>query len=111
MAEARPPAEREGGMTVQEAGRLGGRKVRDERGSEFYQEIGRKGGEARKQQGVDYHELGRMGGQKVKEERGAEFFSDIGRKGGEARHGTGRGRRSPRTSGRTGNQGQNADQR
>ena len=44
---------REGGMTVQEAGRLGGliggRKgglaVKEERGVEFYQEIGRLGGQ------------------------------------------------------------------
>lgn len=34
-----------GGMTVAEAGRLGGQKVRDERGHEFYEEIGRKGGQ------------------------------------------------------------------
>jgi general stress protein YciG len=32
-------------MTVAEAGRKGGQKVRDERGSEFYEEIGRKGGQ------------------------------------------------------------------
>jgi hypothetical protein len=33
-----------GSMTVAEAGRKGGLKVRDERGHEFYEEIGRKGG-------------------------------------------------------------------
>jgi general stress protein YciG len=31
-------------MTVAEAGRRGGETVRDERGHEFYEEIGRKGG-------------------------------------------------------------------
>jgi uncharacterized protein len=36
---------KKGGMTVAEAGRKGGMKVRDERGSEFYEEIGRKGGQ------------------------------------------------------------------
>jgi general stress protein YciG len=48
-----PPAAKTGGMTVQEAGRkgglIGGRKggetVKAERGIEFYQEIGRKGGQ------------------------------------------------------------------
>ncbi len=34
-----------GSMTVQEAGRLGGEKVASERGREFYEEIGHKGGQ------------------------------------------------------------------
>ena len=33
-----------GTMTVAEAGRKGGLTVRDQRGHEFYEEIGRKGG-------------------------------------------------------------------
>jgi general stress protein YciG len=36
---------KKGGMTVAEAGRKGGQKVRDERGHAFYEEIGRKGGQ------------------------------------------------------------------
>ena len=35
-------------MTRQEAGRLGGEKVAEERGAEFYRKIGRKGGENRR---------------------------------------------------------------
>jgi len=38
---ARPP----GGMTVAEAGRLGGEATRDAHGIEFYEKIGKKGGE------------------------------------------------------------------
>lgn len=34
-----------GSMTVAEAGRKGGLTVRDERGPDFYEEIGRKGGQ------------------------------------------------------------------
>ena len=34
-------------MTREEAGRKGGKKVAEERGSEFFREIGRKGGESR----------------------------------------------------------------
>ncbi len=34
-----------GSMTVEEAGRMGGEKVRNERGPEFYSEIGHKGGQ------------------------------------------------------------------
>jgi general stress protein YciG len=34
-----------GSMTVEEAGRLGGEKVKAERGEEFYSEIGHKGGQ------------------------------------------------------------------
>ncbi len=58
-----------GGMTVQEAGRKGGLKVRDLRGHKFYEEIGRKGGETvRNERGHEfYEEIGHKGGQKVKE--------------------------------------------
>jgi uncharacterized protein len=58
-----------GGMTVREAGRKGGQKVRDQRGHSFYEEIGRKGGETvRDQRGHEfYEEIGHKGGQKVKE--------------------------------------------
>jgi general stress protein YciG len=58
-----------GGMTVREAGRKGGQKVRDQRGHSFYEEIGRKGGETvRDTRGHEfYEEIGHKGGQKVKE--------------------------------------------
>lgn len=93
----------DGKMTVEEAGRIGGEKVKAQRGAGFYSEIGkkggiarkaqgadyrelgRKGGEARKQQGADYRELGRKGGETVKLRHGPEFYSQIGKKGGEAR--------------------------
>ncbi len=98
-----PDAKAMGKMTVEEAGRKGGQKVKAQRGSEFfseigkkggvarkqqgadYKELGRRGGEARKQQGADYRELGRKGGETVKERHGPEFYSQIGKKGGEAR--------------------------
>src|SRR2546427_163252 len=62
-----------GGMTVSEAGRKGGERVRDERGVEFYQEIGRKGGELG----------GRKGGEAVRDKYGPTFYSQIGHKGGQ----------------------------
>lgn len=52
------------GMTVQEAGRLGGSKTAERHGREFYQRIGKKGGAAN----VAQH--------------GREHFQAIGRKGG-----------------------------
>ena len=61
-----------GGMTVSEAGRKGGERVRDERGVEFYQEIGRKGGELG----------GRKGGEAVRDKYGPTFYEEIGKKGG-----------------------------
>jgi general stress protein YciG len=39
------PRKTKGDMTVKEAGHLGGRKVADERGREFYEDIGHKGGQ------------------------------------------------------------------
>ena len=54
-------------MTLAEAGRKGGEKVKKERGLDFYAEIGRKGG------------------RRVAQDHGPEFYSEIGRKGGEAR--------------------------
>lgn len=54
-------------MTLAEAGRRGGEKVKKERGIGFYAEIGRKGG------------------RRVAESHGPEFYAEIGRKGGEAR--------------------------
>src|SRR5438132_605265 len=62
-----------GGMTVSEAGHKGGERVRDERGVEFYQEIGRKGGELG----------GRKGGEAVRDKYGPTFYEEIGRKGGQ----------------------------
>src|SRR5436190_20209618 len=62
-----------GGMTVSEAGRKGGERVRDERGVEFYQEIGRKGGELG----------GRKGGEAVRDKYGPSLYEEIGRKGGQ----------------------------
>ncbi len=54
-----------GGMSVREAGRRGGKQTATTHGRQFYQEIGRKGGEA------------------VSKDR--EHMAQIGRKGGEAR--------------------------
>ena len=57
------------GMTVQEAGRLGGEKVASERGHDFYESIGRKGGQtvAREKGPSFYSEIGHKGGQRVRE--------------------------------------------
>ena len=53
-----------GGMTVREAGRRGGAKVAAERGSKFYSEIGRKGGEAVSQNREHMARIGRKGGER-----------------------------------------------
>ena len=72
MARRTTKAAGKGGMTVAEAGRKGGERVRDERGPAFYQQIGRKGGEIG----------GKKGGEAVRDKYGHEFYEEIGRKGG-----------------------------
>ena len=50
---------RKGKMTVEEAGRMGGEKTSETHGSEFYSQIGRKGGaKVRKlvEEGKEYEE-------------------------------------------------------
>ena len=46
---ATPKRKTGGGMTVREAGQKGGETVKRKYGPEFYEQIGRKGGEATKQ--------------------------------------------------------------
>jgi general stress protein YciG len=55
-----------GGMTVAEAGRMGGRLVSEKYGPEFYEKIGKKGGSS------------------TANKYGPEFFGRIGKKGGRA---------------------------
>lgn len=54
----------QGGMTVQEAGRKGGKTTSQTHGHEFYQKIGQ------------------MGGTRTSETHGKEFYQEIGKKGG-----------------------------
>lgn len=83
--------DKKGGMTVEEAGRLGGRKVVNQYGPEHMAKIGRKGGEASptKFQSGDQRtsQIASKGGHAS----GGNFANDpkraaeAGRKGGEAR--------------------------
>lgn len=59
------------------------------RGSEFYREIGQKGGIAiREKRGLEFfREIGKKGGETLRERvAGTDYYSEIGRKGGMARH-------------------------
>jgi len=60
-------------MSVSEAGKRGGEKTAETHGHEFYEEIGRKGGEIG----------GQKGGEATKRTHGHEFYEEIGHKGGE----------------------------
>ncbi len=65
--ERKEKKESKGGMTVSEAGRMGGEKTAETHGREFYEEIGHKGGQ--------------KGGQRVKElvEEGKEHERERGK--------------------------------
>jgi general stress protein YciG len=58
-----------GGMSVREAGRKGGKTTRQRYGPEFYQEIGQKGGKTVSERYSHEHfqNIGRKGGRKVAE--------------------------------------------
>ena len=74
-----------GGMTVAEAGRMGGKLVSEKYGSEFYERIGKKGGSSTAERyGPDFFgRIGRKGGKAVSEKYGAGHFERIGRRGGQ----------------------------
>src|SRR5688572_33008903 len=59
--------------------------VKDRYGSDFYGEIGRKGGSTTKKKygPQHYSDIGRRGGQTTAERHGQEFYENIGRKGGQ----------------------------
>ena len=74
-----------GGMTVAEAGRMGGKLVSEKYGSEFYEKIGKKGGSSTAERyGPDFFgRIGRKGGKAVTAKYGPQHFEKIGRKGGQ----------------------------
>ena len=74
-----------GGMTVAEAGRMGGKLVSEKYGSEFYEKIGKKGGSSTAERyGSEFFgRIGRKGGIAVSEKYGAGHFERIGRRGGQ----------------------------
>ena len=74
-----------GGMTVAEAGRMGGKLVSEKYGPEFYERIGKKGGSSTAERyGPDFFgRIGRKGGKAVSEKYGAGHFERIGRRGGQ----------------------------
>jgi hypothetical protein len=74
-----------GGMTVAEAGRMGGKLVSEKYGSEFYKGIGKKGGSSTAERyGPEFFgKIGRKGGKAVSEKYGAGHFERIGRRGGQ----------------------------
>jgi len=86
MADEKETRERPGGaMTVAEAGRMGGRLVREKYGPEFYEKIGKKGGSSTAERyGPEFFgRIGRKGGKAVTAKYGPQHFEKIGRKGGQ----------------------------
>src|SRR5690606_10046218 len=79
--------EKKGGVTVREAGKLGGERRKEKLGPEGDSELGRKGGErvARERGRKFYEEIGQKGGAARKAQLGPGGYSELGRKGGEAR--------------------------
>jgi len=59
--------------------------VKSRYGSEFYQQIGKKGGQARKQElGAEgYARLGKKGGEARKGQLGPDGYARLGQKGGQ----------------------------
>lgn len=74
-------------ISVSEAGRRGGNKVKARNGLAHYVTMGQKGGsKIVEQRGAGYlAHLGRIGGGSLKLQRGREYYVAISRKGVEAR--------------------------
>lgn len=74
-----------GGMTVAEAGRMGGKLVSEKYGPEFYEKIGKKGGSSTAQRyGPEFFgRIGKKGGKAVTAKYGPGHFERIGRRGGQ----------------------------
>jgi general stress protein YciG len=74
-----------GGMTVAEAGRMGGKLVSEKYGPEFYEKIGKKGGASTAERyGAEFFgKIGRKGGRAVSDKYGPGHFERIGRRGGQ----------------------------
>ncbi len=74
-----------GGMTVAEAGRMGGKLVSERYGAAFYEKIGKMGGSSTAERyGPEFFgRIGRKGGKSVSEKYGADHFERIGRRGGQ----------------------------
>ena len=79
------PKKAGGGMTVAEAGRMGGKLVSERYGAEFYEKIGKKGGSSTAERyGPEFFgRIGRKGGKAVSEKYGPGHFERIGRRGGQ----------------------------
>ena len=69
-------------MTVQEAGRLGGRTTTERYGGEAQRAGGRTTGARNRERGPDYfRETGRKGGTAVKAKYGRDHYVELGKKG------------------------------
>ena len=83
--------------------RKGGLAAARKYGHEFYERIGRKGGETVKAHHTDdadyYQELGRRGGQSTHARHGSAFYAAIGRKGGQSPRTRSTQTRDPKTRG------------
>lgn len=68
-------------MNVNEAGRVGGLKVKEKYGEDYFKELGRKGGKARAAKHPEkIKEFGSIGGKKVFKKYGVGHFKMIRQK-------------------------------
>jgi general stress protein YciG len=73
------PEKESGDISVREAGRRGGNKVKEMHGSAFFSAIGKKGGAAtRERHGKKFYQaIGRKGGDSMIQKHGAKLLGKI----------------------------------
>lgn len=70
-------------MSVQDAGKIGGRRLVEKYGREHFVELGHKSGSALRDAGFDFKEMAKKGGKATAATHDSDYYSELGKQGGD----------------------------